>query len=135
MQVPCDHCGRHLGPFCGWVSLMAWPSAFEGAMEKALAPGRNFHLSRVAHPAPALFQRGAQCLRNNLPSILVFRGDHESPAVHEISLLQWCQYNTRLFSTPHLCAEPLPSGYGNGWRSEGNFACFFDALLSWRHLC
>ena len=112
-----------------------WPGRQPSGERWALATGRNFHVSRVAHPAPALFQQGAQCLRNNLPNILVFRGDHESPAVREISLLPWCQYNTRLFTTHTSVLSLFPSGYGNGWRNEGNFACFFDALLSWRHLC
>lgn len=140
MQVPCNHCGRHLGPFCRWVSLMAWPPAFGGAMEKALATGRNFHSSRVAHPAPALFGEGRSASETTCQPFLFSEETMSLLLCAGDSCLLHVYYSgantTPAYSLLHTSVLSLfPSGYGNGWRNEGNFACFFDALLSWRHLC
>lgn len=86
MQMPSGLLGgTHRGPFCRSVGLMLapgklWLPAIQGTMEKAepKAAGRNFHSSVLARPASASFHQGAQCLRNVLPNILVFKGDGES---------------------------------------------------------
>lgn len=72
LQVDQSHAGH-------WQHLAARAPGNHGE-GRAKAAGRNFHLSILARPASALCQQGAQCLRNVLPNILVFKGDSESLA-------------------------------------------------------
>lgn len=88
MQVPCSHCEKYLGTFCVWVGLLvaagkAWPPALGGAMQKAEL--RQLEGISICLELPGLllpyFSKGLSASENSLPNILVFKGDHEFPAL------------------------------------------------------
>lgn len=115
-------------------------ASLQGSHGEGSATDRNFHSSRAAHAAPLYFSEGRSASETTCQTFLFSEETMSLLLCAGDSCLLHVYYSgantTPAYSVLHTSVLSLfPSGYGNGWRNEGNFASFFDALLSWRHLC